>query len=75
MLPQGLTLSLQGRDAARRGSAVPLQEEVPTPGGTRLSRSSRETSVEISAIGTEESERSEYNGHGEELRGGTGAVS
>ncbi|XP_052542169.1 von Willebrand factor A domain-containing protein 5B2 isoform X1 [Tympanuchus pallidicinctus] len=47
-----------GRDAARRGSAVPLQVEAPTPGGTRLSRSSRETSVEISAIGTEESERS-----------------
>uniref|UniRef100_A0A8C9F1V9 von Willebrand factor A domain containing 5B2 n=1 Tax=Pavo cristatus TaxID=9049 RepID=A0A8C9F1V9_PAVCR len=47
-----------GRDGARRGSAVPSQEEVPTPGGTRLSRSSRDTSVEISAIGTEESERS-----------------
>uniref|UniRef100_A0A8C9F1U7 von Willebrand factor A domain containing 5B2 n=1 Tax=Pavo cristatus TaxID=9049 RepID=A0A8C9F1U7_PAVCR len=43
---------------SRRGSAVPSQEEVPTPGGTRLSRSSRDTSVEISAIGTEESERS-----------------
>ncbi|XP_015727258.1 von Willebrand factor A domain-containing protein 5B2 isoform X2 [Coturnix japonica] len=47
-----------GRDGARRGSAVPSQEEVPTPAGTRLSRSSRDTSVEISAIGTEESERS-----------------
>lgn len=49
---------LAGRDGARWGSAIPSQEEVPTPGGTRLSRSSRETSVEISAIGTEESERS-----------------
>ncbi|XP_065604034.1 von Willebrand factor A domain-containing protein 5B2 [Cyrtonyx montezumae] len=47
-----------GRDGARRGLAVPSQEEVPTPGGTRLSRSSRDTSVEISAVGTEESERS-----------------
>ncbi|XP_040423861.1 von Willebrand factor A domain-containing protein 5B2 isoform X1 [Cygnus olor] len=59
-----------GRDRARRGSAVPSQDEVPSPGGTRPpvpgerrepsrgSAGSGEASLEVSAGGTEESERS-----------------
>ncbi|NWZ32238.1 VW5B2 protein, partial [Asarcornis scutulata] len=61
-----------GRDRARRGSAVPSQDEVPSPGGTRPpvpgerrepsrgSAGSGEVSLEVSAGGTEESERSEW---------------
>lgn len=62
----------QGRDRARRGSAVPSQDEVLSPGGTRPpvpgerrepsrgSAGSGEVSLEVSAGGTEESERSEW---------------
>lgn len=63
----------QGREGARRGSAFPSQEEVPSPGESRQpprsTPGSGDASLELSAGGTEVSERSEWGwGRG----GGTG---
>ncbi|NXE51731.1 VW5B2 protein, partial [Casuarius casuarius] len=46
------------RGRARRSSAAPSQEEVLSPEPSRATAESREVSVEVSAGGTEESERS-----------------
>lgn len=54
----------QGWEGARRGSAFPFQEEVPSPGESRQpprsTPGSRDASLELSAEGTETSERSEW---------------
>uniref|UniRef100_A0A8C4J756 von Willebrand factor A domain containing 5B2 n=1 Tax=Dromaius novaehollandiae TaxID=8790 RepID=A0A8C4J756_DRONO len=48
------------RGRARRSSAVPSQEEALSPEPSRATAESREVSAEVSAGGTEESERSEW---------------
>lgn len=54
----------QGWEGAHRGSAFPFQEEVPSPGESRQpprsTPGSRDASLELSAEGTETSERSEW---------------